>query len=145
MVVAITGMTLVFQLGIFKSFFAQTGTNLDSIELLFTTPKFYIILLCVIGVIVLLYHLMKLLSFFEKVKGIALNVWEGILTLKHGRIATSQRKSFTAPQQLTERSNSLFIYLVFQIMNKDSILISIILLLNLKDFLKTSLQPLYLK
>jgi len=83
MVVAITGMTLVFQLGIFKSFFAQTGTNLDSIELLFTTPKFYIILLCVIGVIVLLYHLMKLLSFFEKVKGIALNVWEGILTLKH--------------------------------------------------------------
>jgi hypothetical protein len=83
MVVGITGMTLVFQLGIFKSFFAQTGTNLDSIELLFTTPKFYIILLCVIGVIVLLYHLMKLLSFFEKVKGIALNVWEGILTLKH--------------------------------------------------------------
>jgi len=83
MVVAITGLTLVFQLGIFKSFFAQTGTNLDSIELLFTTPKFYIILLCVIGVIVLIYHLMKLLSFFEKVKGIALNVWEGILTLKH--------------------------------------------------------------
>ncbi len=83
MVVGITGLTLVLQLGVFKSFFAKTGTNLDSIELLFTTPKFYIILLCVIGVIVLLYRLMKLLSFFEKVKGIALNVWEGILTLKH--------------------------------------------------------------
>ncbi len=83
MVVAITGTTLVLQLGIFKSFFAKTGTNLDSIGQIFLSPEFYIITLCVIGVCILLYKLMRLLSFFEKVKGIALNVWEGILTLKH--------------------------------------------------------------
>jgi glycosyltransferase 2 family protein len=83
MVLAITGTTLFLQLGIFKSFFAKTGTNLDSIGQIFLSPEFYIITLCVIGVCILLYKLMRLLSFFEKVKGIVLNVWEGILTLKH--------------------------------------------------------------
>ncbi len=83
MVAAITGTTLFLQLGIFRSFFARTGTSLDSIEAVFLSPTFYIILLCTIGVIILLYHLMKVLSFFEKVRGIVLNVWEGILTLKH--------------------------------------------------------------
>lgn len=83
MVLAITGTTFILQLGIFKSFFLKTGTSLDSIEAMFLSPEFYIIILCVVGVSVLLYKLMRLLSFFEKVKGIVLNVWEGILTLKH--------------------------------------------------------------
>lgn len=83
MVLAITGTTLILQLGIFRSFFAKTGTNLDSIGDIFLTPKFYIIALCVIGVSILLYRLVKLLSFFEKVKGIVLNVWEGVQTLRH--------------------------------------------------------------
>ncbi len=43
MVVTITGLTLVSQLGIFKSFFAKTGTDFTSIELFLTSPKFYII------------------------------------------------------------------------------------------------------
>ncbi|BEH00466.1 dolichol-P-glucose synthetase [Bacteroides sedimenti] len=85
MVAAITGTTLLLQLGIFRSFFAQTGTSLDSIGDVFISPKFYIILLCIIGVSILLYRMVKLLSFFEKVKGIVLNVWEGIQTLKHVR------------------------------------------------------------
>lgn len=83
MVLVITGTTFFLQLGIFKSFFLKTGTSLDSIEAMFLSPEFYIIVLCVVGVSVLLYKLMRLLSFFEKVKGIVLNVWEGILTLKH--------------------------------------------------------------
>lgn len=83
MVLAITGTTLILQLGIFRSFFAKTGTNLDSIGDIFLTPRFYIIALCVIGVSILLYRLVKLLSFFEKVKGIVLNVWEGVQTLRH--------------------------------------------------------------
>ncbi|WP_321438400.1 lysylphosphatidylglycerol synthase transmembrane domain-containing protein [uncultured Bacteroides sp.] len=83
MVLAIVGTTFILQLGIFKSFFLKTGTSLDSIEAMFLSPEFYIIILCVVGVSVLLYKLMRLLSFFEKVKGIVLNVWEGILTLKH--------------------------------------------------------------
>ncbi len=83
MVLGITGTTLLLQLGIFKRFFAQTGTNLDSIGSIFTSPEFYIIIVCIVGVFILLYYLMRALSFFEKVKGIVLNVWEGIISLKH--------------------------------------------------------------
>lgn len=49
---------------------------------LFTSVWFYIILLCFIGVIVLLYYLVRTLSFFERVKGIALNVWAGVISLR---------------------------------------------------------------
>lgn len=82
-VALITGLTLVLQMKVFKSFFAETGTDLDSVTHLFTTASFYIILLCAVGVIILLYYLLRTLSFFEKVKGVALNVWEGILSLKN--------------------------------------------------------------
>lgn len=82
-VALITGLTLVLQMKVFKSFFAETGTDLSSVTHLFTTAGFYIILLCAVGVIILLYYLLRTLSFFEKVKGVALNVWEGILSLKN--------------------------------------------------------------
>lgn len=35
---------------------------------LLTSPWFYVSLFCVIGVLVLMYYLMRMLSFFEKVK-----------------------------------------------------------------------------
>lgn len=82
-VASITGITLILQMKVFDSFFAETGTNLNSIVDFFKSPQFYIILLCVIGVIILLYYLMRTLSFFQKVKGIVLNIWEGILSLKN--------------------------------------------------------------
>ena len=50
---------------------------------LLTSVWFYIVLFCIIGVIVLLYYLMRALSFFEKVKGVVLNVWEGVMSLKN--------------------------------------------------------------
>lgn len=82
-VALITGLTLVLQMKVFDNFFAETGANLDSVTGLLTSPQFYIIAICVIGVLVLLYYLLRTLSFFEKVKGVVLNVWEGILSLKN--------------------------------------------------------------
>ncbi len=79
----ITGFTFVLQMRVFDNFFAETGASLDSITDLLTSPQFYIILICIIGVFVLLYYLLRTLSFFEKVKGIVLNIWEGILSLKN--------------------------------------------------------------
>ncbi len=81
----ITGVTLCLQLPVFKSFFSNTGTDFSSLLHWFTSIEFYIILFCLIGVGVLLYYLMRALSFFEKVKGIALNVWKGIISLKDVR------------------------------------------------------------
>ena len=72
-VALITGLTLVLLMKVFKSFFAETGTDLGSVTHLFTTASFYIILLCAVGVIILLYYLLRTLSFFEKVKGVALS------------------------------------------------------------------------
>ena len=79
----ITGVTLILQMKVFDRFFEKTGTNMGSITDLFTSTHFYIILLCVVGVGILLYYLVRTLSFFEKVKGIDLNIWEGILSLKN--------------------------------------------------------------
>lgn len=80
--VFITGTTFLLQMPVFLTFFRETGTKIPSIMHLFTSVWFYIILFCVIGIIVLLYYLMRALSFFQKVKGIALNVYEGVMTLR---------------------------------------------------------------
>ena len=82
-VILITAVTFMLQLPVFKRFFEETGTNMDSIGELFTSVHLYVILFCLIGIAVLLYYLVRTLSFFEKVKGIVLNVWEGILSLRH--------------------------------------------------------------
>jgi len=78
----ITTVAVLTQIGVFRSFFEETGTDLGTITSIFTTPHFYIILLSAIGIGILLYNLVRTLSFFEKVKGVALNVWAGITSLK---------------------------------------------------------------
>lgn len=82
-IVLITGVTVLLQLPIFTTFLEQTGTKIPSVMHLVTSVWFYIILLCAIGVIVLLYYLMRALSFFERVKGVVLNVFEGIMSLRN--------------------------------------------------------------
>ncbi len=79
----IAGVTVLLQFPVFTLFLEQTGTKIPSLLYLFTSVWFYIILFCAIGVIVLLYYLMRALSFFEKVKGIVLHVWEGIMSLRN--------------------------------------------------------------
>lgn len=79
----ITGVTVLLQFPIFTTFLEQTGTKIPSVMHLFTSVWFYIILLCTLGVAMLLYHLLRALSFFEKVKGVVLNVWEGIQSLRN--------------------------------------------------------------
>lgn len=82
-IVFIAGITFLLQMPVFLTFFEETGTKIPSIVHLLTSVWFYIVLFCIIGVIVLLYYLMRALSFFEKVKGVVLNVWEGVMSLKN--------------------------------------------------------------
>lgn len=81
--ILLTGITFFLQVSIFEKFFSVTGTKFPSLVELFTSIEFYIILFCVIGVCILLYYLMRTLSFFEKVKGIVINIWKGITSLKN--------------------------------------------------------------
>lgn len=78
----ITGVTFVLQMPLFVRFFNETGTKIPSMLHLVTSPWFYVALFCVVGVVVLLCFLVRMLSFFEKVKGIALDVWQGVLSLR---------------------------------------------------------------
>ncbi|TWV12715.1 flippase-like domain-containing protein [Bacteroidaceae bacterium HV4-6-C5C] len=78
----ITGLTFLVQMPVFMTFFEQTGTKIPTLMHLFTSVWFYIVLLCIVGVIVLLYYLMRALSFFERVRGIVLNVWSGVTSLR---------------------------------------------------------------
>ncbi|MGN0256982.1 MAG: lysylphosphatidylglycerol synthase transmembrane domain-containing protein [Bacteroides sp.] len=81
----ITGVTFLLQMPLFMRFFSETGTKIPSLLHLVTSPWFYVALFCVVGVVVLLVYLVRMLSFFEKVKGIALDVWQGVLSLRQVR------------------------------------------------------------
>ncbi|MDY2641445.1 MAG: lysylphosphatidylglycerol synthase transmembrane domain-containing protein [Mediterranea sp.] len=78
----ITGVTFVLQMPLFMRFFNETGIKIPSLLHLVTSPWFYVALCCVGGVVVLLCYLVRMLSFFERVKGIALDVWQGVLSLR---------------------------------------------------------------
>lgn len=82
-ILLITGLTFLAQMPVFLRFFQETGTKIPSLVHLLTSPWFYVSLFCVIGVLVLMYYLLRMLSFFEKVKGVVLNVCEGVMSLRN--------------------------------------------------------------
>lgn len=81
----ITAVAMLSQMKVFLNFFDATGTDLHSIGDVFTSVEFYIILFSIVGIGILLYYLVRTLSFFEKVKGMVLNIWEGIISLRRVR------------------------------------------------------------
>lgn len=78
----IAGITFMLQVKIFSLFFQKTGTKFPSLAQMFTSVEFYIIFFCSIGVFILAYYLIRTLSFFERVKGIVINIWAGIISLR---------------------------------------------------------------
>ena len=84
-ILLIAGVTFLLQMPVFVDFFQQTGTKIPSVLHLLTSVWFYIVLFCFIGVVLLLYSLRKTLFFYERVKGVVLNVWEGVMSLKSVR------------------------------------------------------------
>lgn len=81
-ILLITGVTFLFQMPVFMRFFQETGTKIPSLMHLLSSPWFYVALFCVAGVLVLLFYLLRMLAFFERVKGAVLNVWEGVRSLR---------------------------------------------------------------
>ncbi len=84
-ILLITGVTFLVQMPVFLRFFTETGTKIPSLVHLLTSPWFYVALFCVVGVGWLLYYLMRMLSFYERVKGVVLNVWQGVTSLRSVR------------------------------------------------------------
>lgn len=82
-ILLITGLTFLVQMPVFLRFFEETGTKIPSLVHMLSSPWFYVSLFSVVGVLMLVYYLLRMLSFFEKVKGVVLNVWEGIMSLRN--------------------------------------------------------------
>lgn len=81
-IVLITAFTFALQMPVFQEFFYQTGTKLPSLVHLVRSPWFYVVLFSGAGILILLYYLLRMLRFFERVKGVVLNVWEGVMSLR---------------------------------------------------------------
>lgn len=84
-ILLITGITFLTQTPVFLKFFQETGTKIPSLIHLLTSPWFYVTLFSVTGVIILIYYLLKLFSVFERMKGVAQNIWQGITSLRQVR------------------------------------------------------------
>ena len=78
----ITGIVLLLQMPVFATFFAETGTNVGRYAEVLTSGHFYLIILCVVAILVLVFFLVRNITLFAKIKGILQNVWQGIVALK---------------------------------------------------------------
>lgn len=83
LVAIICGLTLVFQMSIFGTFFERTGTSLDSILHRFSTTGYLVSLICLGAILGLGIILFKKLSIYNKVKATLRGLWEGIASLKN--------------------------------------------------------------
>lgn len=84
-ILLLAGLAFVWQMPVFLRFFQETGTKIPSLAHLLGSPWFYVSLFCVVSISVLAYYLMRMLSFFEKVKGVVLNICEGVVSLRDVR------------------------------------------------------------
>ena len=78
----IAGCTLLLQAPVFASFFQETGTNVEQYAKVLTSVHFYIIIVCVVAILLLVFFLIRNVTVFAKLKGIIKNVWTGIIALK---------------------------------------------------------------
>ena len=73
---------LLTQMGVFASFFAETGTNEDAIVGLLTSPKTYIVVLGVIAALFALWAVMRKTMIYSKMMKQLRNFVDGLLSLK---------------------------------------------------------------
>lgn len=81
-VALIATTALLTQLDTFKSFFQRTGSNLGSIQELLSSTEFYLALATIFALIFIAVVILRKLSFAEKVKSTARNLWEGIISVR---------------------------------------------------------------
>ena len=81
----VAGLTLLFQLSVFGTFFTQTGTSLDTILERFSLTGYLVTAVCAIAILILLHILFQSLNIYSKVKTTISGVWQGVISLKDVR------------------------------------------------------------
>ena len=78
----VAGLTLLFQLSVFGTFFSQTGTSLDTILERFSLTGYLVTAICAVAILILLHILFQSLNIYSKVKATASGIWQGGISLK---------------------------------------------------------------
>ena len=78
----VAGLTLLFQLSVFGTFFTQTGTSLDTILERFSLTGYLVTAVCAVAILILLHILFQSLNIYSKVKATASGIWQGVISLK---------------------------------------------------------------
>ena len=84
-VLLFSGTTLLLQIPVFRTFFNETGTNLDSIVNRFTPTGWLVTAICGAAALLLLLVLLRYLSIYNKVRATLSGIWQGIVSLKDVR------------------------------------------------------------
>ena len=82
LVMVVTGLTLLAQMRMFRSFFHDTGTSIDTILDSFSPTGYLVTGVCAAAVLILLHFLLKRLAFYEKVKSTVSGIWQGMMSLR---------------------------------------------------------------
>ncbi len=85
LVLLVTAVTLVCQLGVFSTFFNRTGTNIHSILRSFSATGWVVTVICALAALLLLHFLLRKLAIYNKVKATIGSIGEGIISLKSVR------------------------------------------------------------
>ena len=81
----VAGLTLLFELSIFGTFFKQTGTSLDTILQGFSLTGYLVVAVCIVAILILMHILFSSLNIYSKVKTTIHDIWQGITSLKDVR------------------------------------------------------------
>ena len=83
LVLIITGLTILFEMSTFGTFFEKTGTSIDTILQKFSPAGYFVTAVCGMAALLLLHWLLKRLSIYNKVKTTLSGIWQGVLSMKN--------------------------------------------------------------
>ena len=85
LMLGITLLTLLTQMGVFSTFFEHTGTSMDSLTGKFSGTGYAVTAICGIAAAILLHLIMKRLAIYNKVKATLGGIWQGVTSLRNVR------------------------------------------------------------
>ena len=82
LVMLIALLTFAFQLRVFNTFFAETGTNLESILSKFSAAGYAVTAVCGVAVLILAWYLLQRFAIYNKVRTMVRGIWQGIMAVR---------------------------------------------------------------
>ena len=81
-VLLISATAFLMQIGVFTNFFSKTGTRIDDVFGMFSSTGWLVTAICGVSAVILIYYVLRHLSFYKKVKEMFSGIWQGINSLR---------------------------------------------------------------